>query len=102
MVRVKPTTILTPRVKPTTEYTTPRDRSNIPLTCDNVNITCDSTLITCDMVSQDLWPIVTLYNTPRKIAYLETENGLQIFTEDNELILLEAGVKNNIIQTIWN
>ena len=102
MVRTKPTTILTPRVKPTTEYTTPRDRSNVPVSFDSVQITWDSTEYTWDMISEDLWPIQTVYNTPRKIAYFETENSLQIFTEDNELLLLEAWVKNNIIQTIWN
>lgn len=100
-MRVKPITILTPRVKPTTEYSTPRDRSNVPLTCDNVNITCDSTFITCDMISQDLWPITTLYNTPRKDKYLEDLRWINVLDLSWKQVLSISGNKVNKIDTLW-
>jgi hypothetical protein len=99
MPRIKPTTVFTPRTKPTTEYTKPRDRSEYPVSFDSVEITFDSTVYTWDLTFENLWPLTTIYTTPRKIALLELENWLDFVLESWEVILLEWGAKKNIINT---
>jgi len=99
--RIKPTTVFTPRNKPTTEYKTPRDRSEYPVSFDSIEITFDSTVYTWDMTFENLWPLTTIYATPRKIALLELENWLSFILESWEVILLEWGAKSNVINTNW-
>lgn len=103
MPRVKPTTEWTPRTKITTEYTKPRDRSNVPVSFDSVEITFDSTDYTWDMMSEDLWPINTLFTTPR-MWYSVTDLSMNFVFDlmENQVQSLAGSWKktNNII-TKW-
>lgn len=95
------TTTFTPRSKPTTQYTKPRDREESPVSFDSVEITFDSEEYTWDMTFEDLWPITSIYSTPRKISLLELENWLNFELENDSILELEWGIKSNIIDTNW-
>lgn len=104
MPRTKPTTILTPRTKLTTEYEKPRDRSGYPVTFDSIEISFDSTIYTWDMISEDLWPITTLISTPR-MGYSVTDLSMNFvfdLMENQVQSLAGSGKKTNNIITKWS
>lgn len=101
MPRPTITTTYTPRVKPTTDYSRPRQWGLMNLTCDTTLFTCDNTLITCDATQTWMPFIETWYTRPRKIAVLEFENWDLFELENWELLLAEWGLTSNIIQTIY-
>lgn len=100
MPRTPVNTIYTPRVQPTTTYTTPRDWWTT-FTCDTTSFTCDTTSFTCDKVSTWWIAITSVYTRPRKLAILEVENWDFFELENWELLLAEWGLTSNIIQTIY-
>ena len=97
--RIKPTTILTGRTKPTTSFTKPRDREEHPVSFDSVEITFDSTLYTWDMTFEDLWPLTTAYNTPRYAKYIKDMSGQFVFDLSWEQVLWITGRPENKIIT---
>ena len=102
MPRTSVSTSWTQRSVPTTIYTKPRDRDNVPISFDSTEWSFDSTEITFDMTFRDLWPITSIFDTPRKIGLLELENWLNLELENGERLLTEWGRKSNIIDTNWN
>lgn len=101
MPRVKPNTTFTPRVKPSTEYTKPRDREEYPVSFDSVEITFDSTEYTWDMIFEDLWPITSIFATPRKGFYVRGLTWENVFDLSWEQVLWIWGSKSNKIVTIY-
>lgn len=101
MARIKPTTILTGRIRPTTTFQKPRDREESPVSFDSVEITFDSTEYTWDMIFEDLWPITSVFSTPRKAKYVEDLKGINVLDLSWEQVLWISGNKVNKIDTIW-
>lgn len=101
MPRVKPTTTFTPRSKPTTQYTKPRDREESPVSFDSVEWSFDSTEYTFDMIFEDLWPITSIYTTPRKAMYVRDVMEKNIFDLSWEQVLWISGSRDNKIVTIY-
>lgn len=101
MPRNKPTTTFTPRVKPTTQYEKPRDREESPVSFDSVEITFDSTQYTWDMIFEDLWPITSIFSTPRKDKFVEDTTGQNVLDLLWEQVLWISGNLVNKIDTIW-
>lgn len=97
-MRTPVSTIITPRIKLSTNYIKLRDY--IDFTCDLDNITCDSELYTCDM-TRIVWQISTSYITPRKEALLLWADWLQLLCADWQQISLAWWQESNKIQTIW-
>lgn len=96
-MRNKPTTVYTPRVKPTSTYTVPRDWfcytwDTIPWTWAEANFSWDDSC--ADQINSS-------YTRPRKVAILQTEQWLNFELENWELLLAEWGLTSNIIQTIY-
>lgn len=91
------TTPFTPRVKPTTQYTRPRE--GMCITWDEANFTWDSTNLTWDELCTTL--IVTAFTRPRYASLLELENWINIQLENWVLLETEWGAKDNIIDTIF-
>lgn len=103
MPRIKPTTTFTPRNKPSTQYTKPREREEYPVSFDSVEITFDSTDYTWDMIFEDLGPLVTVYSTPRK-WYMIQDLTLEFVVDLSwEQVLSLQGTWNqsDVINTKW-
>ena len=101
MPRVKPTTTFTPRSKPTTQYTKPRDREESPVSFDSVQITFDSTEYTWDRIFEDLWPLTSIYSTPRYDKFVEDVTGANVLDLSWEQVLWISGARENRIVTIY-
>lgn len=100
MPRPQITTTYTPRVKPTTEYTTPRDWW-VNFTCDTTLFTCDTTSFTCDKVST--WGVVinTAYSRPRYSSYVEDLTWTIVVDVSWELVQWISGNQINKIETVY-
>ncbi len=96
MPRAKLTTILTPRVKPTTEYTRPREAMWGLWSADI--LPWEVTFFPWQYTWGEL---ITEWWTPRKEAFMETEDGIFFVTEDDSSFNFEAWVESNIIKTNW-
>lgn len=101
MPRTPITTTFTPRNKPSTEYKKPRDRSEFPISFDSVEITFDSTEYTWDETFRDVWPLTSIYETPRKAMYARDVMEKNIFDLSWEQVLWISGSKENKIVTIY-
>lgn len=100
-MRTKPTTTFTPRTKPTTQYERPRDREESPVSFDSVQITFDSIDYTWDMTFEDLWPLTSIYSTPRKGKFVEDLTGQNVLDLSWEQVLWISGNLVNKIDTIY-
>lgn len=101
-MRIKPITVFTPRSKPTTTYTKPRDREEYPVSFDSVEITFDSTGYTWDMIFEDLWPITSVFDTPRYWKYVKDLTWASIFDLLGEQVQWISGGRTNKVGTTWN
>ena len=99
MPRPKITTTFTGRVKPTTNYKKPRNRTESPVSFDSVEITFDSTQYTWDMTFEDLGILETLYKTPRSGLFLRDINQENVFDLSWEQVLWISGRRENRIIT---
>ena len=91
------TTIFTPRVKPTTEYTKPRMWSTF--TCDTTLFTCDTTSFTCDKTIFAV--ITTAYTRPRYASYIEDVTWTNVLDLSWELVQWISGNQVNKIDTVY-
>ena len=101
MARPIVTTSWTPRTVPTTEYTTPRDRSMSPVSFDSVEWSFDSTEISFDMTFRDLWPLTTAFSTPRYWQYVEDIVGNNVLDLLWEQVQWLTGGRTNKLDTFW-
>lgn len=100
-MRIKPTTTFTPRVKPTTDYTRPRNWDLMSLTCDSTHFTCDTTLVTCDATMAWEPLIDTVYNRPRFAINLQAETWINLMFESWQDIWSEWRNEKQTIQTVY-
>ena len=91
------TTVFTPRVKPTTDYTRPREASIF--TCDTIEFTCDTTSFTCDKTL--FANISTSFSRPRYAKYVEDITGSNILDLSWELVQWISGNDTNKIDTVY-
>jgi len=97
-MRTKPTTTFTPRTNPKTQYEKPRDREESPVSFDSVQITFDSTEYTWDMIFEDLWPITSIYSTPRKAKYvIDTAMDFILDLSWEQVLWISGSNENKII-----
>ena len=101
MPRPTITTTYTPRVKPTTDYSTPRQWGLMNLTCDTTLFTCDTTLITCDATQTWMPLIETWYTRPRYASYIEDITWTNIVDLSWELVQWISGNQVNKIDTVY-
>ena len=101
MPRIKPTTSFTPRTKPSTQYDRPREREESPVSFDSVQITFDSDVYTWDMTFEDLWPLTSIYSTPRYWKYVEDIQGNNVLDLSWEQVLWISGNRTNKIDTFY-
>ena len=94
-------TTLTPRVKPTTQYSTPRSWSVMNLTCDTTLFTCDSALITCDATEVWMPSVTTAYNRPRYASYIEDLTWANVLDLTWNQVLWISGNQVNKIDTVY-
>ena len=95
------TTSFTPRVKPVTQYSRPRQGGLMNLTCDTTLYTCDTILITCD--ATQIWmPLIdTLFSRPRYAAYVQDLTWSNVVDLSWELVEWISGTQVNKINTIY-
>lgn len=101
MARPIITTTFTPRVKPTTEYTRPREWGWTPFTCDTTLFTCDTTSFTCDKTSTWNMAIDTAYTRPRYASYVEDVTWANVLDLSWELVQWISGNQVNKIDTVY-
>lgn len=95
-------TVFTPRTKPSTVYTKPRDREESPVSFDSVDITFDSTQYTWDMTFEGLWPITSIFESPRYWKFLEDLNGNNVVDLLWNQVQWITGGRTNKIDTFWS
>ena len=101
MPRTPINTTFTPRVKPTTQYEKPRDREESPISFDSVEITFDSTEYTWDRTFEDLWPLTSIFSTPRYDMYIRDIMEQDVLDLSWEQVLWISGARENKIVTIY-
>ncbi len=101
-MRTEINTVFTPRVKPSTTYTVPRDTNTEPFTFDSNDFTFDNDLFTWDMTLVTPWPIITSYSTPRYGSYIEDLLSHNISDLLEEQVQWLSGNRTNKIDTFWN
>lgn len=97
MPRPQITTVYTPRVKPTTQYTRPRELDCI--TWDEITYTWDNVPYTWDWTC--FWWVNTTYTRPRKAKYVQDLTWANILDLSWNQVQWISGNEVNKINTVY-